>query len=239
MRVAILSDIHGNLSALEAVAADIRFTTPDLVLHGGDLADGGSSPAAVVDLIRSLGWYGVLGNTDEMLFRPASLSAFALQHPNLVRLFEIVGEMAAFTREALGQERLFWLETLPLRFELESICLVHASPDDPWQAPTSAATEEELVSVFTPLNRPIAVYGHIHKPYVRHFTAITIANAGSVGLPYDGDSRASYLLIDNDEITIHRVEYDIEGERQRLLSSGLPYAEWVTRLLQTGSFQMP
>ncbi len=61
MRIAVVSDIHGNLTALEAVLADLQQTSPDLVLHGGDLADGGSSPIEVVDRIRDLGWQGVMG----------------------------------------------------------------------------------------------------------------------------------------------------------------------------------
>jgi predicted phosphodiesterase len=77
MHIVILSDIHGNLAALEAVLADIRQISPDAVFHGGHLADSGSSPVEVLDTIRDLGWPGVMGNTDEMLVRPSSLEEFA------------------------------------------------------------------------------------------------------------------------------------------------------------------
>ena len=87
MRIAIISDIHGNRTAFEAVLADLRHTSPDLVIHGGDLADAGSSPAEIVDRIRELGWRGVFGNTDEMLFRPESLTDFASRSPGLQPLF--------------------------------------------------------------------------------------------------------------------------------------------------------
>ena len=70
MRIAVVSDIHGNRTALEAVLKDLRLTAPDLILHGGDLADGGSSPVEIVDRVRDLGWKGVVGNTDEMLSTP-------------------------------------------------------------------------------------------------------------------------------------------------------------------------
>ena len=66
MRIAILSDIHGNRTAFEAVLKDLRNMAPDLVLHGGDLAGSGSGPAEIVDQIRDLGRQGVLGNTDEI-----------------------------------------------------------------------------------------------------------------------------------------------------------------------------
>jgi predicted phosphodiesterase len=98
MRIAIVSDIHGNRTAFEAVLADLQQTAPDLVLHGGDLAASGSSPDEIVDRIRALGWPGVLGNTDEMLFDPESLQNFAQQSPALQPLVGVIEEMAAATR---------------------------------------------------------------------------------------------------------------------------------------------
>ena len=77
MRIAVVSDIHGNLTAFEAVLADLRQTAPDLVFHGGDLADGGARPSEVVDRVRELGWRGLMGNADEMLTAPETLEAFA------------------------------------------------------------------------------------------------------------------------------------------------------------------
>src|SRR5260370_51850 len=108
MRIAIVADIHGNRTAFEAVLADLREISPDLILHGGDLADSGSSPVEIVDRIRELGWQGVVGNTDEMLFMPESLTEFAKQSPALQSLTVTIEEMAAATREALGEERLAW-----------------------------------------------------------------------------------------------------------------------------------
>ena len=131
MRIAIVSDIHGNLTAFEAVLADLQQTSPDLILHGGDLADSGGSPGDIVDQIRDLGWHGVLGNTDEMLFKPESLTDFADQSPHLKSTFAAVEEMAATTREALGEERLAWLSSLPRTQIHVPISLVHASPEPP------------------------------------------------------------------------------------------------------------
>src|ERR1700757_616244 len=113
MRIAIVSDIHGNRTAFEAVLEDLRETAPDLILHGGDLADAGASPTEIVDRIRDLGWQGVVGNTDEMLFRPESLTEFASQSPHLEALFTMIEEVAMATREALGEARLEWLRGLP------------------------------------------------------------------------------------------------------------------------------
>ena len=95
MRIAIVSDIHGNRTAFEAVLADLRQSSPDLIFHGGDLAANGATPAEIVDRIRELGWPGVMGNTDEMLFRPESLEGFAEQSPKMRPLVATMEEMAA------------------------------------------------------------------------------------------------------------------------------------------------
>src|ERR1700759_5566789 len=100
MRIAIVSDIHDNLTAFEAVLADLRETSPDLVLHGGDLVSGGSSPAEVGDWIRVLGWQGVFGNTDEAVAKRETLEEFAAQSAAPGSLWDAVREMTAFTREA-------------------------------------------------------------------------------------------------------------------------------------------
>lgn len=239
MRVAIVSDIHGNLTAFEAVLADLRQTSPDLILHGGDLADTGSGPVEIIDTIRSLGWHGVIGNTDQMLATPQIFEEFAKRSPQFELLWTALREMSAAAREALGEERLAWLRTLPLIQTNAPIALVHATPGNPWQAPSRDASDDELESAYKSLSQPIVVYGHIHHPYVRHLARAIVANSGSVGLPYDGDRRASYLLINENGPNIRRVEYDLDREIKSLRSCGLPHADWVIRTLESGAPQMP
>jgi predicted phosphodiesterase len=239
MRIAIMSDIHGNRTALDAVLSDLRETAPDLIFHGGDLPHGGASPAEVVDQIRDLGWPGVLGNTDEMLFNPKSLTDFAAQSPHLKSLFTAIEEMAAATRDALGEERLAWLSTLPVKQVHAPVALVHASPETIWRAPSPEASDVELHSIYAPLGQPIAIYAHIHRPFIRTVSGITIANTGSVSLPYDGDRRAAYLLLDDAIPTIRRVEYDVEKELKALSVCGLPHSAWTAKMLASASPQMP
>jgi predicted phosphodiesterase len=239
MRIAIVSDIHGNRTAFEAVLADLRQTSPDLVLHGGDLADAGSSPAEIVDRIRDLGWQGVVGNTDEMLFKPESLIDYAKQSPQMQPLLATIHEMAAATCEALGEERLAWLCALPRTQFHGPMALVHASPESFWRAPAHTASDAELESVYAPLGRPIAIYAHIHRPYIRSVSGMIVANTGSVGLSYDGDRRAAYLLLDDSQPSIWRVEYDVDSEIKALSVCGLPHADWVAKMLNSASPQMP
>jgi putative phosphoesterase len=239
LRIAVVSDIHGNLTAFEAVLADLRLTSPDVILHGGDLADSGSSPGEIVDRIRELGWQGVVGNADEMLFHPDSLHEFAKQSPQLQPLFAVIDEMASATREALGDKRLTWLSALPRTQTFSEMTLVHASPRTCWRAPSSEASDDELEAVYGSLNKPITIYGHIHRPYIRSLPAMLVANTGSVSLSYDGDYRAAYLLLDNSKAEIRRVDYDVSRELKALAHSRLPHADWVGKVLESGSFQIP
>jgi putative phosphoesterase len=239
MRVAIVSDIHGNRRAFQAVLADLRQVAPDLVLHGGDLAYGGVQPAEVIDQVRSLGWPGVRGNTDEMLWSPEGLTEFAGKQPKLGPLLSVLQEMIPPTLARIGEERLRWLEGLPHRYSGEDFSLVHASPGDLWRAPMPNASDDELQSTYAALGAQIVIYGHIHRPYVRRLPGMTVANTGSVSQSYDGDTRASYLVIDEENVTIRRVEYDVESEAKELLSSGLPHAGWMSRILLAGQYCPP
>lgn len=241
MRTAILSDIHGNLTAFEAVLAHIKQISPDLVLHGGDLADSGSSPVEIVDYIRNLGWPGVMGNSDEMLVRPEALEDFASQSSAPAALWTAIREVASATRSALGEDRLAWLRAHPLVRTQDGFALVHASPQNCWRAPAAEATDAELESVYGPLDTPLVVFGHTHYPSIRHLAGRPqlLINTGSVGLPYDGDPRASYLLLEGNIPSIQRVEYDLEKEFRALSSCGLPGAAWTAKMLRTSSPQMP
>ena len=239
MRTAVVSDIHGNLTAFEAVLADLRETSPDLVLHGGDLGDNGSRPGEVIDRIRDLGWPGVMGNTDEMLFDSESLARFAAGLPQLKVLFDTIGDMAGYSREIIGADRLAWLRALPRTQVHDHFALVHATPATAWRSPMDNAADGDLESAYLPLARPLVVYGHIHRPYVRKLAGVTVVNSGSVGQPHDGDRRASYLLLDDGEPSIRRVEYDVDRELTALRNSHLPHAEWVARIIEKAAPQMP
>ncbi len=242
MRIAVVSDIHGNWTALEAVTGDLRVTAPDLVLHAGDLADSGSSPVEVIDCLRDLGWPGVMGNTDEMLIRPAALEGFASQSKAPAAIWERVREIAVATREALGETRLAWMRGLPFTVTVPGMAVVHAQPGDCWRAPAADASEAELEEIYGVLGEHVVAYGHIHLPVIRRLNAgglRLVVNTGSAGMPYDGDPRASYLLLEDGEPTIRRVAYDVKRELQRLAASALPGAAWTAKTLLASAPTMP
>jgi diadenosine tetraphosphatase ApaH/serine/threonine PP2A family protein phosphatase len=203
------------------------------------LAFGGTHPAEVIDEVRALGWPGVLGNTEEILWKQARLTEMAAAHPKLAALLGRLGEMIAPMRERVGDERLRWLQTLPAVHAGEGFAVVHASPRDLWRAPMANAADEEIRSMYSDLGAPIVIYGHIHVSYVRPLSGITVANAGSISQSYDGDRRAAYALIDGESVTIRRVEYDVESEARELLHSGLPHAGWLSRILLAGRYCPP
>src|SRR5260370_19283056 len=184
MRLAIVSDVHGNLAALDAVLEDLAAVKPDLVVHGGDLVLNGPHRAECVERIRELGWAGVLGNTDAALWTvPATLSE------NSVRTFRVI---AAATTSLLGAERVAWFKTLPLEWrDADRVAVVHAVPGDTWKVVPTDASDADLQEIYGPLAARLAVYGHIHPPYVPKVGDFTGADSGIRGRSFDLDMQAA------------------------------------------------
>jgi putative phosphoesterase len=240
VRIAVISDIHGNLPALEAVLEAVKHDAPDLVVQGGDLALNGPRPAEVVDLIREHRISGVVGNTDELLWKPEVRAEQEERMPKLRRLLYVLfEETAAATLELLRPEQREWMKTLPPKWSAGNVAVVHASPDDLWNAPMPDADRETLAEIYGRLDGRVVVYGHIHRPFVRQVGELIVANSGSVGMPYDGDPRASYLLIEDGEVTVRRVEYDVDREVADLVARGYPYAGWLGQMRREGIFVSP
>ena len=240
MRVAIVSDIHGNLTAFDAVLADIQGKAPDVVLQGGDLVLMGAQPAEVIDRVRELGWPGVVGNTDEALWRPEEQQHQEGIAPKLGPLLSLIFQRyTPATLAMLGEERVAWLRELPAEYRLANLVLVHASPGNLWRAPAPNADDDELSATYGTLDAATSVYGHIHRPYTRTVNRLTVANSGSVGMPWDGDPRASYVLVDDGDAHLIRVEYDIEREAALLLSSDYPDAPRLVEMRRRGVFLKP
>jgi diadenosine tetraphosphatase ApaH/serine/threonine PP2A family protein phosphatase len=222
------------------VIADIERRAPDLVLHGGDLALMGPQPAEVVDRVRELGWSGVVGNTDELLWRPEEKARQEERAPKLRPLLDLLFDVyAPVTSERLGEERVAWLRDLPAEQRVEDLCVVHAAPGDLWRAPMPDAPDVEFLVAYAGCESPEVAYGHIHRPHVRDLGSFTVANSGSVGMPWDGDPRASYLLVDDGRPEVIRVAYDTERAAALLNEMGYPDAERLAAMVREGRFRAP
>jgi len=240
VRLAVVSDIHGNLRALESVARDLKRQSPDAVVHGGDLAVIGPRPSEVLDFVRAAGWQGVLGNTDQILFDASGRAELEARSPGIQKWLQTLFDvLAPWASDQLSPDQVSWLKRLPAEWRGNGVVLVHAAPNDLWRAPLPDATDQELLSVYGGLGARLAVYGHIHRPYVRGVDELVVANSGSVGLPYDGDPRAAYLLIDELVPAVRRVEYDLDKAASDGLACGFPLGSWLAEVLRQARFRTP
>ncbi len=229
MRIAVVSDVHSNLHALDAVLADAG--SVDALWHLGDIVGYGPDPDAVVERLAAAGAIGVRGNHDA-----------AACGGNEIDWFNNDARAAMeWTRRQISATTLDWLRALPERREAEDFTLVHGSPLDPtWEyITTTAAARANLDAVST----THGLNGHTHVPIAfglagdRMETTAAIGdpgmeldgrrlllNPGSVGQPRDGDPRASYLVLDLAERRARwgRVAYDIDTVRTRMRTAGLP-----------------
>jgi diadenosine tetraphosphatase ApaH/serine/threonine PP2A family protein phosphatase len=229
MRIAVLSDIHSNIVALDAVLAHLG--TVDAVWHLGDVVGYGPEPDAVVERLASIGAVGVRGNHDAAAAGGSEIDYF---NPEARAAME-------WTRRRITDATRDWLAALPERHVERDTTLVHGSPRDPiWEYVTSMTIARAAIAVLT---TTLGLHGHTHVP-VAFATAngrlemiapsdgssfdledrVALVNPGSVGQPRDGDPRASYLVLDPDARSIawHRVEYDIDAVMAAMRAVGLP-----------------
>jgi putative phosphoesterase len=228
MRVAIFSDVHGNVRALEAVLADIRARGPfDQVINGGDLAFGGPRPREAMALLRQRRFPTVIGNTDEWV---AGLAGGP-------------GAVVEWTRRELTPEDLETLRRLPWSYRIEppggpSLVVVHATPSSTTESIQPDAPDEVLAQAMQQARAHALVYGHIHRAYVREVSGGLVVNTGSVGLPFDGDPRPSWAILSLGDgrwsAEIVRVAYDQEAAARELLTSDHPDAETFAKRVRSG-----
>lgn len=245
MRVLVLSDIHSNYQALQAVVADARARGPvDAIWNLGDIVGYGPDPGRCIQLLRGEGAVTVPGNHDL-----AAIGRLSLRDFNYY-----AAEACRWTTTQISAGEAAYLESLPLREEQGPFTLVHGSPREPvWEY---LASDELAVANLAHFATPCCLVGHTHVPLVfvldgsdagpvrsravrpTHGAAFTlrhaqdgalagqrcIYNPGSVGQPRDRDPRASYAIYESDAqvLTHYRVPYDIEATQQRMAAAGLP-----------------
>ena len=229
MRIAILSDIHGNLLALDAVMQDLEKTSPDEVWCGGDLGWMGPWASECIARVREAGWITVKGNTDVWITGDPQ----TIDDPEQRKTYE---DIAAY--HAISEDDARWLLNLPLGHSgAGSILLVHGTPQSPFVGaqPTDPSAEFEPYED----QAGLVVYGHVHKAFVRRLAGQTIVcNTGAVGLPLDGPF-ASYLLIEQRggewALTHRRIEFDRRGALAQAKHQGGPASDLFIDWLEQGA----
>ncbi|MEX2107800.1 MAG: metallophosphoesterase family protein [Solirubrobacterales bacterium] len=235
MRVAVISDVHANLPALEAVLAAIDESKVDEAWCLGDVIGYGAEPDACTELVRERCAVCLVGNHDLAVLGALETSAFS----------EAAAEAVVWTRENIAEGTLDFLRELSPTAQRDGIGLFHASPRDPvWEYVLSGEQANACLDV---QEERIALIGHSHvalffsrlvdgaRDQMRGAQANDgallnldsgswLVNPGSVGQPRDGDPRAAWLELDTDEAAahFHRVPYDIERTAQSIVDAGLP-----------------
>ncbi|WP_222915431.1 metallophosphoesterase family protein [Natrinema sp. SYSU A 869] len=211
MKVGLISDVHSNRVALEAVLEDMP--PADEILCAGDVAGYNPWPGDCVDELRTRDVPTVMGNHDA-----------AVVGDTPFRFNGMAKAGVEYAKRQLSDAQLEWLAGLPVeRLECDGrVKLVHGHPDDPDRYTRYTYPEE-----FSPRllgNEDVLVLGHTHDQGVRQFAEGIVVNPGSVGQPRDGDPRAGYAVLDLDALTVdtHRVEYDIDAVQDAVEDARLP-----------------
>jgi putative phosphoesterase len=238
MRVAVVTDIHGNLPALEAAFAWIDGNGIDEVYCGGDLVGYGPRPNEVCRLIEDRRIPTIYGNYDWAIARDEEDCgcAYVDKHDREI------GQLSVdWTLANTDQRSKDFMRELPFdrRFELagKRVRLVHGSPrkvNEYLFEDKPARLYERLATAETDR---VLVFGHTHKPWVHEYGGVLFVNCGSVGKSKDGDPRGAFAILrattEGVDVTIERVEYDVEAVAREVAKSGLP-TEYADKLLAAG-----
>jgi putative phosphoesterase len=234
-RAAVITDIHGNLAALEATLEWIDGEGIERIYCGGDLVGYGAYPNEVCALIEQRGIPTIYGNYDYAIARDMEDCgcAYVTEHDR-----ELGQQSVAWTLEHTEEPAKDFMRELPfdLRFQVGSIDvhLVHGSP----RKVNEYLFEDKPASLYERLaaaeSAEALVFGHTHKPWVHEFGGVLFVNCGSVGKPKDGDARAGFAILEDVggrlDVTIQRVEYDAETAARDVAAAGLP-TEYADKLL--------
>lgn len=241
-RIAVLSDVHGNAAALDAVRKALRREKPDAVLVAGDHVLNGPAPSEAIDAIRELEAAGALvvqGNTDVAVADFDFGAAFPW-YPDGVP--DSIRAAAEWAHDEIGDDRLDWLRRLPaerrLAIEDTLVLACHASPGSQTAGFDQGLDPSVTLERISRTDARVIACGHTHLPEVRDFGWKVIVNGGSAGYVFDGDPTASWALvtIEGDEVTaeIRRAEFDTLAVSNALSGRGLPGDVYRAATVRTG-----
>jgi putative phosphoesterase len=240
-RLAVLSDVHGNLRALEAVRKAVKRDKPDVVLVAGDLVMNGAEPGETVEAVRSMeadGAIVVQGNTDVAV----ADADFAAAFPWHLEIPESVRAAAEWAHEQLSDEQLDWLRRLPAERRIHAgdvmVLLVHASPGSQTQGFDRDLDQATVVERVSGTDARLICCGHTHQPDVRDLGWKMVINDGSAGYVFDGDPTASWasITVDGDAIIaeIRRTEFDVLAAANAISARGLVGDVYRAATVRTG-----
>ncbi len=231
MRIAIISDIHGNLTALEAVLQDLEQQPPvDQLIIAGDLCLNGPYPREALQRVQSLDCPVIQGNTDMEIVTQAPDKG------------EKKRTTVGWTREQIGVGGIDYLASLPFSHHIPNprgsdLLIVHANPLNLEDAIFPNASDSELERFMSELDSRIGVlaFGHLHIAYTRRWRHLLLVDVGSCGIPRDEDHRASYAILDwqddDWQAEIRRIHYDVEAVVKQLKACGMPNPEKRVKVL--------
>ena len=219
MRIAVLSDVHGNLTALDAVLADLESQGgAEAIVVAGDLCLDGPKPKKVLQRLEEIGATCIRGNTDRYLCDDSTG-------------FE-PGEAAqiAWTRRDIGERWLGWLKELPFALRIgdddNQLLVVHANPKSDDEHVWPDADEATLQRLIGDESAAAIAFGHLHIPYARTWRGKLLVNVSSAGLPKDGDPRAGYAIFTERDggwqVKHRRVPFDVKKVATQLADCGIP-----------------
>ena len=242
-RLIVLSDVHGNAIALEAVRKAIAKEKPDLVAVAGDLVLNGPDPAGTVDILREMEAAGaaiVSGNTDIAVADFDYAAAFPWMSDGVPDMFRAATEWA---HDELGDERIWWLRRLPSERRLRAddgtmILVCHASPGSQTAGFDKELDANVVIERASRTDARVIACGHTHIPEIRDLGWKLVVNAGSAGYVFDGDATASWARIDIDAETpvaeIKRTEFDVLAVANAISARGLPGDVYRAATVRTG-----
>lgn len=230
MKYVIISDVHGNMPALEAAEKTFPKGKDVGVICAGDVVGYGAEPAECIKKVSAMGARNVLGNHDAGVLEKTDISHFN-RH---------AAEAVLWTKEHLDRASLDYLESLPYVLEEELFSVAHGTLHEPEEF-IYMMTGADAMHTFEVLKTKVCFVGHSHIPstfilrngklsqtfgkkIALEEDAKYIVNVGSIGQPRDGDSRACYCVYDAeaDQIRFRRVKYDINAAAERIIAAGLP-----------------
>jgi predicted phosphodiesterase len=245
MKIAIISDIHGNYEALLSVQMDIQKADVDKIVCLGDFIGYGPQPEEVTQFLMENDIPCVLGNHENAIINPATLINFSTDAMLSIEI----------TRNLISDRAVQYISNLPINLNIDDMLFVHGAPPDSINTYLTRLSNDELKAIFKNFGQQIAFIGHTHDPLrcfydgnVIDFRMLrrgmnhidpkvkNIINVGSVGQPRDGNSNAKYVVFDDAAFTVDLrfVEYDIDKTADLLAKKNFPkynaerlYQNWI------------